>query len=480
MKKLGRLEKNTDSWFLIITFFIFFLLRLPSLFEPLWYGDEGIYQAIGIAINNGKLLYQDIFDNKPPLLYLIYAIFNSDQFLVRLISLIFGLFTCFFFFLLSKKFFQKNISYLVTSIFIVLFAIPLLEGNIANAENFMLLPILISAFLIFRSTTSKLLISGLFLGIAFLFKIVAVFDFLAFSTFIIILNFANFKNIKNDLKHLRFFIIGFFFPLVLVSIFFIFKGAFNDFFKAVFLTNISYVNYGNAIKGLPIFLFIKGFILLSIIIFIFTKRKIFSKKIIFISIWIAFSVFNAFFSQRPYIHYVLVVLPSFCLLIGLILSEKKYRKLIIFSSVALLLILFKNFNFNGINKSISYYSNFISFLKGEKTMVSYAAFFDRNTPRDYEIARFIKPKIDKGDTIFIWGNNAQVYSLTKTIPSTKYIVAYHMTNYRDGIFRTQKELEKTKPKFIVVMPNERPIPFLLLNYSQKIIIENVVIYERTI
>ena len=151
MKILRGLEVSREFWFVIFTSFLFFILRLPSLFEPLWYGDEGIYQVIGKSLNNGKLLYTEIFDNKPPLLYWLYAFFNSDQFTIRLVSLIFGVLSIGVFFLLSKKLFTNNknkIHFVTTFIFAVLFGLPMLEGNIANAENFMLLLILASAFFI--------------------------------------------------------------------------------------------------------------------------------------------------------------------------------------------------------------------------------------------------------------------------------------------------------------------------------------------
>ena len=100
MRTLDRLEKSRDFWVLLVILFAFFLLRLPSLFEPHWYGDEGIYQTIGTAINQGKLLYRDIWDNKPPLLYLVYAIFDGNQFFVRSASLVIGALTVIVFYIL--------------------------------------------------------------------------------------------------------------------------------------------------------------------------------------------------------------------------------------------------------------------------------------------------------------------------------------------------------------------------------------------
>lgn len=492
-KILSSLEKSKDFWFLLISSFVFFLLRLPSFFEPIWYGDEGIYQVVGTALNHGKLLYKEIFDNKPPLLYWLYSFFQSDQFFIRLASAIFGILTIIMFFLLSKKLFanvknSNKITFLTTFIFAILFGLPALEGNIANAENFMLLPIIASAFLMLSSQQSNpnrspihplsfilnpYFSSGFLLGIAFLFKIVAVFDFAAFLVFYFILNFK-------ALKTTQFFKIsaGFFLPIFLVALFFVINGTFTDFVRAVFISNISYVGYANKIGVFPILLLVKLILLGIFLVYVFIKRKRFNESSLFILIWFAFSLFNSYFSQRPYTHYLLVLIPSLSLMLGLILFDKRNQKMTVVLFVIALLAIAKTFGVPNFNRSIRYYQNFSSYLIGGRTMAQYQGFFDRNTPSDYEIARFIKPKLSIHDTIFVWGNNAQLYQLTGTVAPTKYVVAYHILNYKDGSETIQKELEKTKPKFIVIMTNINPIPFPLINYSKKININNAAIYER--
>ncbi|MBA3723556.1 MAG: phospholipid carrier-dependent glycosyltransferase, partial [Candidatus Levybacteria bacterium] len=212
MKLLSHLEKNKTFWSLVSLCILFFLLRLPSIIEPYWYGDEGIYHVLGLALNQGQVLYRDIWDNKPPLLYVIYALANSDQMTVRFISLIIGLLSVLAFFLLAIKLFTSNrITLIITTIYVLLFATPILEGNIANAENFILFPIILAALLIYshvqkspivipakagiqktdrsriKSGMTILFSAGLLLGIAFLFKIVAIFDLVAFALFIVML-----------------------------------------------------------------------------------------------------------------------------------------------------------------------------------------------------------------------------------------------------------------------------------------------------
>jgi len=54
----NELKFHKEAWAILILISIFILLRLPSLVEPYWYGDEGIYQVIGKALNSGRVLYR--------------------------------------------------------------------------------------------------------------------------------------------------------------------------------------------------------------------------------------------------------------------------------------------------------------------------------------------------------------------------------------------------------------------------------------
>lgn len=156
MKLLAKLEKNKTFWgvFAVCLFFIF--LRLPSVIEPYWYGDEAVYEVIGQALSHGELLYRDIWDNKPPLLYVIYSLFQGMQQDIKIFSLIIGVASVITFFFLSRAIFtNRNISIMTTAVFALLFATPFLEANIANAEDFLLLPILLAGLLVYTYTSKK-------------------------------------------------------------------------------------------------------------------------------------------------------------------------------------------------------------------------------------------------------------------------------------------------------------------------------------
>lgn len=499
MKFLNIIEKNKNFYFLIAISFVFFLLRFPSVFEPHWYGDEGIYQVLGDGINQGRILYRDIWDNKPPLLYLTYALFSSDQFTVRFISLVFGLLSVIAFFFLSKLLFNsKKATFIATFFYTVMFGLPFIEGNIANSENFMLLPIILAGYIIFKSIDNKenqkrklsffnfqlsifnfqLFIAGLFLSVAFLFKIVAIFDFAAFVLFIFFIENNKLKDFFPTVINIFFLILGFVLPVAITALYFLLKDAFPDFFRAAFMQNVGYVGYGNKFVIPQGLLFLKMSLLFLFSAIIFIKRRSFKKTTVFILLWLAFSLFNALFSQRPYTHYLLVLLPAFSLFFGLIFWSKKTLK--IYSIIFFLLLIFISQNFSVYGKTNRYYQNFISFILGSKSVYDYRNFFDRNTPKDYELATFINKHTTEKDNIFVWGNNAQLYKLTNKLPPGRFTVAYHMTAKKEYLKETYKALIDANPKFIIITSDKNFIPFPMSGYTKLVSIKNSIIYERNL
>lgn len=489
LKLITQLQKSRDFWFLFIGSIVFFLLRLPSFFEPYWYGDEGIYEVLGFGMRHGRLLYRDIWDNKPPLLYLIYALFNGDQAPVRIFSFVVGLIAVILFFFLTKKLFSKTSSqYTATILFGLLLGLPFLEGNIANAENFMILPSVGAALITFYLSEDKhlkikhyllLAISGLLLGISFLTKVVAVFDVAAFWFFLFVIGFQTEhfgKLVKQTFTYSVIFITTFLLPLLVTIIFFGLHGSLKTFFQSAFFSNVGYVNYGNQFIIPQGLLIAKLLLLGAIALFLLIKRTSFSKTQLFIYIWLSFSLFSALFSQRPYTHYLLVFIASFSLFIGLLIQEKKK----VFNTVLLvLLIIFLAKNFWYYDKVLGYYLNFVQYVSGTKTTENYQAFFDKNAVRDYEIASYLKTVRKDNEPIFIWGNSAQIYKLAEALPPGRYTVAYHITTNRETLKETQSALIQEMPKYVIILQNTQDMPYQLKHYKMSISISNAIIYERT-
>ena len=65
-------RKLTFSAFVVATFLLGLLLRVPTFSRPLLSDDEAIYATTADALARGDLLYRDVVDHKPPLIYHIY------------------------------------------------------------------------------------------------------------------------------------------------------------------------------------------------------------------------------------------------------------------------------------------------------------------------------------------------------------------------------------------------------------------------
>lgn len=491
---LSRLERSKEFWGVLIIICGFFVLRLPSLIEPYWYGDEGIYQIIGRALRHGRILYSGIWDNKPPLLYLIYAAFDGNQFWIRVFSLFIGILTLLAFFFLVRKLFKKQTrSLILTGIFGLCLATPLLEGNIANAENFMLLPIILAAFLLYRETEKRhtdvrfLFISGLLIGMAFITKIVAVFDLTAFFVFAFLLFMQGRTFQKKLLSQLGDFtkisavyLLGFLIPFILCCLYFIAVHAFYPFFTAVFSSNIGYVGYGNTFLIPQGLLIIKLIFLLGFCLLLLRFRDKITKPTLFILTWLAFSLFNAFFSERPYTHYVLVLLPSLILFIGWVFTAStNYAKTVrVVLGVILLAIILHSFQIYSIKRIASYYNNYLSFVSGRKSITAYRSYFDPGTPGTYNLSLFVKSNTKPPDAIFVWGNNAQIYVLSDKLPPGRFTVAYHVLGNSKNIKETAQAVQRAQPKFIIALNNIPPLPFSVNGYQVKFNTDNALIYER--
>ena len=461
-----------------------FFLKIPSLFEPNHYGDEGIYQAIGQVVRRGGILYRDAWDNKPPLLYLIYALFNGDQFPLRFLSLIFTLLAIVVFYLLAQKVFPKRpkIAFFTTLLFAILNSLPLLEGNIANSENFMLFPTVLAFYLTFKNfpkvKTSFLLVSGLLLSLAFLFKIVAIFDFGALFLFLAI---GLWDQRKLQIKAVIKLSLGFLLLVGLATLIFLTQGTLKEFLSAAFSQNVSYVAWGNKFLNAWGAMILKLLLLALFCLFLLLKRTGLDKGRLLIFLWWSFSLFNAFFAGRPWTHYLLVLVPSFCLLLGLFFQTSRARLLtaiLILSTLYLAVTKFWLYE-----QTLGYYPNFFSFILGRKTLSEYRSFWGEHVNRDYRVAQFLTLKTSPDEPVFVWGNNAQVYALAKRPPASRYVVAYHMHFSPQAEKETIQDLLKTQPQyFVVLLPQSEPLKnlgiILSRNYDPVFTEEGVTIYEK--
>ena len=478
--KISRIffKNDRNIVFLIVVLFLTFVARIPSLFEPFWYVDEGVDMTVAEGLSRGLDLYKGIFDNKTPGIYLLslvaIKVLGHSIWSLRIVLSFWVLATEIALFLLTKKLFNQKIAVVAVLVFAFLTTIPFLEGNIANGEIFMILPTVIAALLVLNN---RYFLGGSFFAFALLFKIPSLFDFLAFSIFL----FLGAKYLLSNVKILSFLFLGFLTPLFLTAFYFFLRGNFADFYFAIFSSNIGYTNYGNYFLIPNGLLIIKGVLPIITSLYLLFK-KIRGRKLTnfdLLLIWLAFAIYGSSFGGRNYAHYLIQTLPPLSI-VAASLFEKKLR----LASLAVLALLIGGIFMVGFRIEeikLSYYKNFFSYLT-TKNQIAYNASFDSKVNRNYSLASFIERNTKKEDYIFLWSNDPQVYFLSARIPPTRFTVAYHIYSYQGAKKEVVTSLVEKRPKFIFVeVPSEnnfRELDNLLeKNYTFSGVIENVWIYQ---
>lgn len=478
-KKL--LDKIHAPPWVVLVLALIFLFRIPTFFEPYHYGDEMIYLNLGEAINRGMTLYKDIHDNKPPFLYMLAAI-AGNVFWFRAILAGWMMITTMLFWKLAEALFAKNETVIKVStvFFAILTTLPLLEGRIPNAELFMLAPTL-AAFLILLTqnlSTKNLFISGALFSLSTLFKAPAAFDIGAIVFLWLVTIKLPKKEIPKFVIQTTTVILGFLAPIMASIIWYWHRGALNEYLVAAFLQNIGYLSSWRPSDVTEPFLvrngplLMRGGFLLSGLALLFLFKKKLSKKFVFISAWILFSLFAATLSERPYPHYLVQLVPAASLLIGMLAAARSLEQSLAILPLFLVLLAAIRYQF-WYYPTIPYYGRFISFATNQISKGEYFNSFDASAKRNYNIAEFLVTSSEKTDPVFVWGDSSTIYALSKRLPPIRYVADYHIADFsnQDEVIA---ELHIKKPKFIIILPGSRPFP-LLSSFLQNgyLLIENI-------
>ncbi len=443
--------------FLFLPILLYLVFRTPSFFETFWYGDEGIYAAVAQGLHEGKLLYKEIWDHKPPLIYWIYYVYGFLPWeiafvLLRATTAVLGIVNILLLgWILRRKLLVHSVH---TGIVLTLYAFfagtPFFEGNTANAEMFFvtinlailclllqkkLLPLV--GFLAFLSLLLKVPAFGEAAGIILCF------------TIIILRN----EKIPATIRFLLHTAGGFIVPLIILLGYFGLRGNVSDFIQSAFFDNVGYASLGNeyfVFLGLPFPPnLIKTFILLttlSVTGYAYWNNQL--KKLPLIVIWVfAIELYATLLSGRIYAHYFLQVLPGITLLSGYLLNKITWEHTKALQNVGYIAAVIALFHFsmltlsngNRINTYANlneYYPRFIRWISAED---KYEAKFkwgkNRWVDRVKEVSNRVDENYSEYDTYYLYTNESWVYALTDK-PSTNRFIAWYHINFNESYLQS--------------------------------------------
>jgi len=464
MKKvLSFIEKHEV---LLVILCVVALMRLPGLFEPNRYADEDIYLTIGQALRKGLLLYRDVYDNKTPLIYVV-AMIAGNVMWFRFILMIWNLINITVIWGLAKKLLANKWGVTIATVLFAVFStLPLLEGEIANGEIFMIMPVAAALYLVLSKTGQLVekgmvyLWSGMLWSVAFLFKSPPLVELFGLFFFMTIYLSSSWRDLGKKILDKRLWLLAFGFLIpVLTSVFYFFlRGIGRVYLQSALLQNFAYISSGGGGSG-KLALLSGGLTTRALVMFggltliWFFRRKL-GNHFGLISIWAVTAVFGAFLSGRPYPHYLIEMVGPLALLVGFLLTQPTVFAVgfgvLISLLVAAGVVRYQFWYY----KSLPYYQNFVAYIFGSKSKEQFYKFWGSNVTRDYELATYIDNVTNKDDKIFVWGTEPAIYAISNRLPATKYTVSYHILD-----FSAQEEvgraLFKDRPPVVVVIKSEK-------------------------
>jgi 4-amino-4-deoxy-L-arabinose transferase-like glycosyltransferase len=121
------------------------VLRLPSLVEPHWYTDEAGYVNVARSLLNGKILYSQTWNNKPPLMLWTIAaevkLFGTSETGLHLLTLITGLLTVAGVVWAAERLYTPRRALVAGLIAGVVLGLPILDAELAIPESLMIAPL---------------------------------------------------------------------------------------------------------------------------------------------------------------------------------------------------------------------------------------------------------------------------------------------------------------------------------------------------
>src|SRR3989344_7861716 len=448
-------------WYFVAIFTAIFLLRLPSLFEPFWYGDEGIFAAVGRNLNLGGTLYQTAWDNKPPMIYLTYAaifkFFGVSMFWLHMSAAIVVLATAAAIYEIAQATIGTRRALLASFIFGFLTSLRLIEGNLALTEIFMILPITVAMMIAIKRKFDllSLFLAGILISVASLYKQVGAFEAAALGIFVFLSSdFLGF--IKKGVS----LTIGFLVPYAVTFAYFYSNGLVDDYIFGAYTYYRIYL--GESPKYAILVNISKIMPIIAALLYGIWKKFKFKKvetTYLFI-LWAAFSLLGSYFSGRTYGHYLVQATPAISLLLAQVNISKRIGNMFAKARIVFVLafflpilfltrLIFADFISGGPLNQVKYFRNFIDLATGAKSLNAYNDFFDGNVNTIMALRDGLDARSARGKSIYIWGDYPWLYAIIDAKGPSRYVTSFHVFGVPNGLEEVARQLAENKPSYII-------------------------------
>lgn len=466
---------------LALTLALTLALRYPTFFEPKWYGDEGIFAAIASSIRSGDVLYADAWDNKPPLIFFTYAgiqsLFGTGMLPLHVAATVAVLTAQAALIATATLLAGPRRALIAALVFAALMGTPLLEGNLALTETFMIAPVALAVLATVVASRQPeqrrawlYLLAGVLAGIGASYKQVAVFDALALAVVIWSVE-------DRPLPALASLAAGFALPHVALSTYFASQGALADYWDAVY---VSLVRYPGVAGSSPLARAV-GFVpALVVLAWLATRRRGehgASMRALPV-VWLAFAVAGATASKFAFPHYLQQAAAPLALFIAIppFQVEDRFLPRVALAAAALAGLFVVNGQFGEALQQRrqldprDYYEAFVSHARGHESERDYQYYFDGRVETVRDVATLVRAD-GAGDTLFAWADLPWVYVEAGARNPTPYTTSFMSTLPPGGMRQTIVDLLDAPPAYVLMSDSAfTPFPALDVFVAQRYVL----------
>jgi hypothetical protein len=454
--------------YLAIVIVVVAAVRIPLLNIP-FERDEGEYAYIAWRLGHHELPYRDWVDQKPPAIFWTYQVALSQPldpvWAVHLMALLWSAASACALFFLASRLMKPFWAVAAAIVLALLSASPFTDGAVANTEQFMLLPLILSQIAFFIAATGNrrrilfMVIAGALTGVAVAFKQVA-----AVNWFFLIAVYPAFVTGEKRLRQTVSFAVWSAAGIALIwggiSAYFFLRHGLADLVYNVFTHNLEYIHAIPWSRRLaycretlaalwpaqgPVWIFSA-----ACFVALFAARRI--KWLLFLAGWMVTSMIGVSASGYFFPHYFQQLLPVLSVT-GALGAEaldnagfwKKCPAWIRHTLLGGLIV---------IPPVIVIYPFLFSYSLAEAVNKIY--------PRDpfaemRVLGRRIAQITSVNDRVFIFGAEPEVLFYAQRVSATRYIFLFPLYGpYRDALdqqIATAKEITDHRPNTVLYLPD---------------------------
>ncbi|MCK5172162.1 MAG: glycosyltransferase family 39 protein [Planctomycetes bacterium] len=484
MNRIFSNNKDCLVWLLLAGGILFTAATRIHLLNVPLERDEGAYAYIGQLLLEGHPPYVESYDFKMPGLYGAYAIilmiFGQTAKGIHLGLLLINSTTIVLLFMLGRKLFGNLCGISSAAAFAILSLITPVQGFIANAEHFVLLPAVAGILVLLRWKESDRLptifLGGVLLGLSVIMKQQGAF-FILFGGLYVLFSQLQRRSLKwpRRLVQWSLFAAGALMPFVVICLLYWVGGHFDKFWFWVFVYPMEYAASRPSVGSLPVFVsrlsriievsallwVLAGFGLISIL----WDRKI-RPNALFVGIFLLLSLVSVCLGGSFFPHYFILMLPAVALLVGTgacsishllgRISPAFFATLVPFFLVII-----------GVSHCLYIQGEVLYKTSMEK--VSRKVYRMNPFPESLAVSEYIKAHTSENDRIFIFGSEPQMFFYSHRKSATKYInigliefSSKHSVQMQEEIIR---DIDSANPALLVFVDTPRTILFKSAPYK---------------